>query len=90
MAGGLLPERAGQPAKVWAHISLADLLMMDGGSAVQEQWTGAARAQWAAARARASVGGSDGAAWLDGDAAQGDVGYFNQFAHHASARQGLP
>ena len=70
VAGGLLPERAGQPAKVWAHISLGDLLMMEGSSALQEQWIGEARAQWAAARARASAGGSDGAAWLDGDAAQ--------------------
>jgi hypothetical protein len=24
LAAGLLPERAGQPVKVWAHISLAD------------------------------------------------------------------
>jgi hypothetical protein len=70
VAGGLLPERAGQPAKVWAHISLADLLMMEGSSALQEQWIGEARAQWAAARAEASADGSDGAAWLDGQAAQ--------------------
>ena len=26
-AGDLLPERAGQPVKAWAHISLADLLL---------------------------------------------------------------
>jgi hypothetical protein len=24
MAAGLLPQRAGQPVKAWAHISLAD------------------------------------------------------------------
>jgi hypothetical protein len=24
VAAGLLPERAGQPVKAWAHISLAD------------------------------------------------------------------
>ena len=30
VGGGLLPERAGQPVKVWAHISLADLLLLDG------------------------------------------------------------
>src|SRR6201989_3321835 len=29
-AAGLLPERAGQPVKAWAHISLADLLRLDG------------------------------------------------------------
>ena len=30
VAARLLPERAGQPVKVWAHISLADLLRLDG------------------------------------------------------------
>ena len=70
VASGLLPERAGQPAKVWAHISLADLLMLDGSSALQQEWTAGVRAQWAAHRAAASVGGSDGAAWLEGDAAR--------------------
>ena len=70
VASGLLPERAGQPAKVWAHISLADLLMLDGSSALQQGWTAEVRAQWAAHRAAASVGGSDGAAWLEGDAAR--------------------
>ena len=33
-ASGLLPERAGQPVKVWAHIALADLLRLDGSSAL--------------------------------------------------------
>ena len=67
IAAGLLPERAGQPVKVWAHISLADLLMLDGSSALQQQWTAGIRAQWAAHRAAASV---DGGAWLEGDAAR--------------------
>jgi Domain of unknown function (DUF222) len=58
----LLPERAGQPVKVWAHISLADLLMLDGSSALQQEWTAGIRAQWAAHRAAASVGGGDGGA----------------------------
>ena len=70
VASGLLPERAGQPAKVWAHISLADLLMLDGSSALQQQWTTEVRARWAAHRAAASAGGGDGAAWLEGDAAR--------------------
>jgi hypothetical protein len=69
LAADLVPERAGQPVKVWAHISLADLLRLDGSSALQEQWTAQIRAQWAAHRAAASEGGSDGGAWLDGDAA---------------------
>ena len=69
VAAGLLPERAGQPVKVVAHISLADLMVLDGSSALQEQWTADVRAAWAARRAAASVSGGDGGAWLDGDAA---------------------
>src|ERR1700754_1680388 len=69
-ASDLLPKRAGQPVKVWAHISLADLLRLDGSSALQEQWTAQVRARWAAHRAAASEGGGDAGAWLDGDAAE--------------------
>ena len=70
VAAGLLPERAGQPVKVWAHISLADLLRLDGSSALQDEWTAQVRAAWAAHRAAASEGGGDGGGWLDGDAAE--------------------
>src|SRR5260370_30194448 len=70
VAADLLPERAGQPVKVWAHVSLADLLLLEGSSALLEEWTARVRAQWAAARAAASAGGGDGGAWLDGDAAR--------------------
>ena len=69
-ASGLLPERAGQPVRAWAHMSLADLLRLEGSSALQEQWTAQVRAAWAAHRAAASETGSDGGAWLDGDAAE--------------------
>ena len=69
VAAGLLPERAGQPVKAWVHISLADLMMLDGSSALLEEWTSRVRAQWAGHRAAASAGGGDGGAWLDGDAA---------------------
>jgi uncharacterized protein DUF222/HNH endonuclease len=69
VASGLLPERAGQPVKVWAHISLADLMVLDGSSALLEEWTSRVRGRWAGHRARASAGGGDGGAWLDGDAA---------------------
>jgi Domain of unknown function (DUF222) len=37
-AAGLLPGRAGQPAKVIAHISLPDLLDLDAGSVLQKEW----------------------------------------------------
>jgi len=59
-ASGLLPERAGQPVRAWAHMSLADLLRLEGSSALQEQWTAQVRAAWAAHRAAASETGSDG------------------------------
>jgi Domain of unknown function (DUF222) len=71
VTAGLLPERAGQPAKVIAHISLADLLDLDTGSVLQKQWAARVRAEWAAHRAAGSVSGSDGGAWLEGDAARG-------------------
>ncbi len=70
VAGGLLPERAGQPVKVWGHISLAELRAMDDGSVLQDEWISEMRVRWAARRAAAAEGGSDGAAWLDGDAAR--------------------
>jgi hypothetical protein len=68
-ASGMLPERAGQPVKTWAHISLADLMLLDGDSALQEEWTERVRARWAARRAQASEAGASDGAWLDGDAA---------------------
>ena len=52
------------------HISLADLMVLDGSSALLEEWTARVRAQWAGHRAQASAGGSDGGAWLDGEAAE--------------------
>jgi hypothetical protein len=69
-AAGLLPERAGQPVKAWVHITLADLLRLDGSSALQDQWTEQVRARWAARRAHASETGANDGAWLDGNAAE--------------------
>src|SRR6201987_4855553 len=68
-ASGRLPERAGQPVKAWAHISLADLLRLDGDSALQDEWTEQVRPRCAARRAAASETGANDGAWLDGDAA---------------------
>src|SRR5439155_7138794 len=67
-AAGLLPERAGQPVKAWAHISLADLLLLDGDSALQQEWTERVRARWAARRAAASETGANDGDWRDCDA----------------------
>ena len=70
VASGLLPERAGQPVKLWVHMSLAELRALDDGSVLQDQWIGEMAARWAALRAAAADGsGSDGGAWLDGKAA---------------------
>src|ERR1700733_15072615 len=66
VAAGLLPERAGQPVKIWAHVSLAELRALDDGSVLQQEWIGEMAVRWAARRAAASQTGSDGAAWLDG------------------------
>jgi Domain of unknown function (DUF222) len=68
-ASNLLPERAGQPVKAWVHISLAELMRLEGSSALLEEWAAQVRAQWAARRAGASEGGGTEGAWLDGDAA---------------------
>ena len=57
VAANVLPDRAGQPVKIWAHISLADLLRLEGSSALQEEWTALVRARWAGHRAAASEGG---------------------------------
>ena len=70
LAAGLLPERAGQPVKVWAHITLAELRALDDGSVLQEQWIGEMAGRWAARRAAASEAGGDGGAWLEGKAAR--------------------
>ena len=69
VASGLLPERAGQPVRVWVHVSLAELRAMDDGSVLQAEWIGEMAVRWAIHRAAASQTGSDGAAWLDGKAA---------------------
>jgi Domain of unknown function (DUF222) len=71
LAAGLLPGRAGAPVKMWAHVSLAELRAMDDGSVLETGWVTQMRIRWSARRAQAAGGaGGDGAAWLDGDAAQ--------------------
>ena len=70
VASGLLPERAGQPVKIWAYVSLAELRALDDGSVLQGQWVGEMAARWAARRAAAAEGGGDAGAWLAGKAAR--------------------
>src|SRR5512146_210912 len=71
VAAGLVPARGGAPVHVWAHSSLADLMLMEGSSALLEEWTAQLRARWAGHRAAAAVWGGHQGLWLDGDAAQG-------------------
>ncbi len=59
VAAGLVPERAGQPAKVIAHIAPPDLVDLDTGGELREEWAERVRCS-AAHRAAASVSGSDG------------------------------
>ena len=51
------------------HISLAELLAMQGSTALVQAWAADLRARWAAHRASASAGGGELGAWLDGQAA---------------------
>jgi hypothetical protein len=62
VAAGLLPERAGQPVKDWAYISLTELCALDDGSVLQGQWITETAARWAARRAAASEAGGEGGA----------------------------
>jgi len=56
--------------KVTAHIDLCDLIDLDLDSKLQKQWTERSGPVGRGPRRR-SLGGSDGAAWLEGDAAEG-------------------
>ena len=45
LAAGLLPQRAGQPVKALVHTSLADLIQLDGSSALLAGWAAQVRAR---------------------------------------------
>jgi Domain of unknown function (DUF222) len=70
IAAGLVPERAGTAVNVLAYMSLADLMLIEGSSALLEEWTAGLRARWARHRAAAGQAGGHQGLWLDGDAAQ--------------------
>jgi hypothetical protein len=70
LAAGLLPERNGQPVRVWAHISLADLMLIEGSSALLAEWTQDLRARWAGHRAAAAEAGGHQGLWPAGDDAE--------------------
>ena len=68
LAADLLPERAGAPIKVWAHVSLTELMQLPGASALARQWLIDTQATWAAHQATAAESG-EGDLWLTGDRA---------------------
>src|SRR5207302_716992 len=69
VAAGLVPQRAGQPVKVLAHVTLADLMLLEGSDRLRQEWIRQARIGWAGYRARTAEARGDDGAWLDGDAA---------------------
>ncbi|MGD0246275.1 MAG: DUF222 domain-containing protein [Streptosporangiaceae bacterium] len=69
IAAGLVPERAGQPVKMWAHVTLADLMLLDGSEKLREEWTRRARVRWAGYQPSSAEARTGDGAWLDGDAA---------------------
>jgi hypothetical protein len=73
LGSDLLPKVNGHPVQAQVHLWLADLVDLDDGSVMQEQWTARYAARWAAARAEAAEGLGDGGAWVTGPAAKGIV-----------------
>ena len=71
IAAGLAPQQGGQPIRVWAYISLADLMQLPGSAELMQEWTEGLAAQWARHRAAAVEAGGHQGLWLNGDAAQG-------------------
>jgi len=71
MAGGLVPQRSGAPLRVWAYISLGDLMRLPGSAELVAQWAAQLHARWAGQRAAAAEEGGHQGLWLDGDAAKG-------------------
>jgi Domain of unknown function (DUF222) len=71
VAGGLVPQRGGEPVRVWAYISLADLMQLEGSAELVREWMTRLAARWAGERAAAAEAGGHQGLWLDGDAARG-------------------
>jgi uncharacterized protein DUF222 len=71
VAGGLVPQRSGQPLRVWAYISLADLMQLPGSAELVREWMSQLAVRWTGHRAAATENGGHQGLWLDGDAARG-------------------
>jgi hypothetical protein len=73
LGSDLVPKVNGHPVQAQVHLWLADLIDLDDGSVLQQQWTARYAARWAAARVHAAEGLGDGGAWIYGAAAKGIV-----------------
>jgi hypothetical protein len=71
VAADLVPRRAGQPLKVWAYISLADLMQLPGSAELVAEWGRQLSALWAGRRTAVAGAGGHQGLWLDGEAARG-------------------
>ncbi len=71
VAADLVPRRAGQPLKVWAYISLADLMRLPGSAELVAEWGRQLSALWAGRRTAAAEAGGHQGLWLDGETARG-------------------
>src|SRR6185437_10850056 len=71
MAGGLVPQRGGQPLRVWAYISLSDLMRLPGSPQLVAEWAAQLHVRWAGHRAAAAADGGHQGLWLNGEAASG-------------------
>jgi hypothetical protein len=71
VAADLVPRRAGQPLKVWAYVSLADLMQLPGSAELVAQWGRQLSALWAGRRTAATEAGGHQGLWLDGETARG-------------------
>jgi hypothetical protein len=69
LGSDLLPKVNGHPVQAQVHIWLGDLIGLDDGSVLQQQWTARYAALWAAKRVKAAEGLGDGGAWIHGPAA---------------------
>jgi Domain of unknown function (DUF222)/HNH endonuclease len=71
VGANLVPRRAGQPLKVWAYISLADLMRLPGSAELVAEWSRQLSALWAGRRTAATEAGGHQGLWLDGESARG-------------------
>jgi Domain of unknown function (DUF222) len=71
LGADLLPKVNGHAVQAQVHIWLGDLIDLDDGSVLQQQWTARYAALWAAKRVQAAEGMGDGGAWISGPAARG-------------------